>query len=230
MRVEQYTVGSYLHIIKRGARGGLIVRDEADHYRFLRTLYLLNDKSFNPDWKSSNLVGLFSRPKHWEERRPIVDILAYTLIPNHFHLILREIEDGGVSLFMKRLGQSMTNHANEKYEEKGSLFQGAYRSRTIESDEYFRYVAAYVMVKNTFELYPDGGLDEGVNNFEKVWDWAAKYKFSSLGDYTEYRDSSPILTPGLLGEIFSSSADFKVFAKDMILGRTPQLVSPKDLE
>lgn len=230
MRVEPFTVGSYLHIVKRGARGSLIVRDEADQYRFLRMLYLLNDSNFNQNWKFHKLDGLFSRPTNWSEREPIVDILAYTLMPNHFHLLLREIEDGGVSLFMKRLGQSMTNHANEKYEEKGSLFQGAYRSRTIESDEYFRYVAAYVMVKNTFELYPDGGLYEGVNNFEKVWDWAAKYKFSSLGDYTEYRNSSPILAPGLLGEIFSNSTDFKVFAKDVILGRTPQLVSPQDLE
>ena len=217
MRVEPYTVGSYLHVIKRGARGINIVREEAEYWRFLRMLFLLNDQHFDRYWRDNKLDGLFSRPAQSSPRQPIVEIAAYTLMPNHFHLILREIQEGGVTLFMKRLGQSMTNHANEKYGEKGSLFQGAYRSRTINEDDYLRYVAAYVMVKNTFELYPEGGLQAGIENFTKVWDWAKQYNFSSLGDYSEVRTNSPIVDTGLLGEIFTPDT-FKLYAQDVILG------------
>lgn len=219
MRVEPYDIGSYLHVIKRGARGMQIVRDLPDRWRFLRMLYLLNDTGFRPDWFfSKENESIFHRPPHWPTREPIVDLLAYTLMPNHFHLILREIKEGGSSLFMKRLGQSMTNYSNEKYKEHGSLFQGAYRSRTIAEDDYLRYVAAYVMVKNTFELYPDGGLQAGMENFDKVWDWAVEYKFSSLGDYSGNRSSSDILSQGnLLKEIFDS-AMFKAYSRDVILG------------
>ncbi len=179
-------------------------------------LFLLNDQHFDRYWRDNKLDGLFSRPEHLLPRQPIVEVVAYTLMPNHFHLILHEIQEGGTTLFMKRLGQSMTNHANEKYAEKGSLFQGPYRSKTISEDEYLRYVSAYVMVKNTFELYPDGGLQAGMESFDKVWDWAVEYKFSSLGDYSEVRSNSPILNPGLLGELFTADS-FKMYARDVIL-------------
>ncbi len=218
MRVEPYSVGSYLHIVKRGARGLNIVRDESDRWRFLRMLFLLNDKHFSKNWIYEDHRHVFSRPSSWPDREPLVEVLGYTLMPNHFHLLIQEISEGGVSLFMQRLGQSMTNHSNEKYEERGSLFQGAFRSKTIVEDEYLRYVAAYVMVKNTFELYPDGGLRSAIEDFEKAWSWAKDYNFSSLGDYSGVRKGSPILNNNnLLFNIFTPQS-FKDYSKDVILG------------
>ena len=109
---------------------------------------------------------------------------------------------------------------NAKYKESGNLFQGKFQSRTIETDEYLRRVSVYVMVKNTFELYPKGGLKGAIKDFEDAWKWAIQYPFSSLGDYAGVRNS-PILDKDLLGEIFDSPEDFKEFSKDYILGRTP---------
>lgn len=218
MRVEPYSVGSHLHVIKRGARGLEIVRDDSDHWRFIRMLHLLNDEHFDKDWYfSAKDKPIFYRPESWAKREPIVDILAYTLMPNHFHLILFEIKEGGASKFMKRLGQSMTNYTNEKYQEHGSIFQGSYRSRTIGTDEYLRYVAAYVMVKNTFELYPHNGLEGAQKDFDAAWEWAIAYRFSSIGDYAGVREESPILAKGLLGELFTPRT-FRSFARDHILG------------
>lgn len=217
MRVEPYAVGSYTHVIKRGARGLEIVRDNADKYRFVRTLYYLNDHHIGQWWERDTYgKGMFYRPDAWPAHDPLVDILAYTLMPNHFHLLLREVKEGGMSQFMKKLGQSLTNHTNEKYHEQGSMFQGSYRSKTIESDEYLRYVAAYIMVKNTFELYPNGGLTAAQQNFAAVWEWAVQYQFSSIGDYAGVRTHSPILKKGLLGDVFTPET-FRSFARDVIL-------------
>ena len=126
---------------------------------------------------------------------------------------------------MQKLGQSMTNHFNEKYRQKGSIFQGSYKGRTVEDDNYFRYLAVYVMVKNPFELYPKGGLEGSRKNFDDAWDWAIDYPFCSLADYAGKRKNSPILEKGLLGEIFSKPSDFKNFAKDCILGRKLDVVT-----
>lgn len=218
MRVEPYSVGSYLHIIKRGARGANIVRDTNDYLRFTKMLFLLNDKHFSNDWFfEKDTSNVFDRPKHWPEREKIVDIFAYTLMPNHFHLLVRERQEGGISLFMKRLGQSMTNYSNTKYKEKGSLFQGAYRSKTIEDDDYLRYVAVYIMVKNTFELYPYSGLTAAQRNFDKVWEWAIKYKFSSFGDYVQQKKSL-ILSDNTLMKEITNPHFFKRYAREVILG------------
>ncbi len=217
MRVEPYEVGSYLHVLKRGARGLPIVGDEFDRQRFLRVLFHMNDEYLEQNWDRLSFSAPFERSISWPERKPLVAVLAYTLMPNHIHLLLREIRAGGTSLFMKKVGQSMTNHHNEKYNERGSLFQGSYTCRTIGSDRYLQYVAAYIMVKNTFELYPRGGLRGAAQHFEKAWSWACAYPFSSLGCYMSAQDV-PILDYESIAEILPPPARFKNFARDVIAG------------
>lgn len=221
MRVEPFTINSYVHVIKRGARGMEIVRGDSDKWRFLKSLYYLNNNNSRTiDWENElyqNKIPLFGWPDKWPKRDKLIEILAFMLMPNHFHLLLREIREGGISLFMQGLGASMTLHFNDKYKEKGSIFQGAYKGKLIDSDEYLRQVAVYIMVKNSFELSPDG-LEKAIKNFDAAWEWGLKYQFSSLADYGSNR-KSPILDKELLGEIFRTPKEFKNFAKDTILGR-----------
>lgn len=218
MRVEPFVVGSYIHVIKRGARGMPITHGRQDRERFLRILYFLNDAYFNEFWDDMTRgQKILRRPETWPPQKPLVEILAYTLMPNHLHLMLKEIRKGGVSLFMKKLGQSMSNHFNQKYDQKGSLFQGAYKSRTIQNDSYLRYAAAYIMVKNVYELYPKGGLRTATAHFDMAWAWAINYRFSSMGTYIGIQDS-PIIKKDFLLEVFESPRQFKSFSRDVLLG------------
>ncbi|MBI4088456.1 transposase [Candidatus Kaiserbacteria bacterium] len=176
----------------------------------------MNDSYLNDNWDRLETTKDFARPNSWPSRDPLVQILAFTLMPNHMHLLLREIRDGGVSSFMQKVGQSMTNHYNEKYTEHGSIFQGAYRSRTIETDRYLQYVSAYIMVKNVFELYPHGGLRAATKNFESAWRWGSAYLFSSLSHYAGVR--TPIVDRNVLEEAFPTVRSYKSFARDVIAG------------
>ena len=223
MRVEPYAVNSIVHVVKRGGRGLPITRDENDQKRFVKLLYYLNDEHRSVDWAQDiSELQLFERPVSWPERRPLTSILAWTLMPNHFHLLLQETKEGGIARSMQSICGSMSRHFNEKYQEKGSLFQSAYTSRTVDSDEYLRYVAAYIMVKNVFELYP-AGLSKASTEFSKAWKWAIQeYPFSSLRAYA-LGETSPILTKDVLGEIFESDDHFKLCAQDVILGRLDHL-------
>lgn len=223
MRKEPYTVGSYVHTVKRGGRGLPIVRDDMDKWRFLLSLFHQNDTFHSEYWfrdlMDYNLSHTLERPSIWPRREPIVSIRAFTLMPNHFHLLLKEIKDGGISCFMEKVGKTMTHHANNKYHEKGSIFQGPFHSRTVDSDTYLRYVSAYIMVKNVLELYPKGGLAGATKDFESAWGWGINYPYSSLMDYAGKR-TSPIIKKELLGEIFETPEEFKNFARDFILGRS----------
>lgn len=219
MRVEPFAVGSIVHVIKRAARGVDVFSDRSDYWRCIRLLFYMNDSRSHDWWeKDTASLGLFGWPELWPKRKPIVKIICHTIMPNHFHLLLKEIKVGGISLFMKKICQSMTLHFNEIHEHRGrgSIFQGAYKGRTVSKDIYFRYVAAYIMVKNVFELYPKGGLIGSIRNFEDAWKWALTYEFSSLPDYCAKR-KSPITDKDLLGELFTTKK-FKSFAKDVILG------------
>ena len=217
MRVEPFDIGSYVHVVKRGARGLPITRNKQDCERFVRLLYYLNDEFRAEFWEQDvRKLKIFERPKSWPARRPLVKILGWTLMPNHFHLLLKETQDDGVTRFMQSLCGSMTRHYNEKYEERGSIFQGAYRSRTIETDRYLRWAVSYVLVKNVFELYP-GGYERAVKEFDKAWEWGTHtYAYSSLKDFAISKES-PIVDFELLGSLFTSDADFKKCSRDMIL-------------
>lgn len=220
MRVEPYGVGSFLHVMKRGARGMPIVKDDEDSWRFVRLLYYCNDEYRNDFWEQETLkLGIFGRPKNWPKRKPLVHILAWVLMPNHFHLVLKEIREGGVSTFMQKMCGSMSMRFNVKYEEKGSIFQGAFKSRTLGDDFYLRHIAPYVMVKNVFEMYPRG-YDAAVKEFDRALKWGiGEYPFSSLADYAAGR-VSPIVEKDILGELFPSADKFIGFAREMIQERS----------
>jgi hypothetical protein len=215
MRVEPHGVGSVLHIIQRGARGMAIVRDQSDRQGFVRSLFLLNDLHQDENWrKSTKNTTLFYRPEAWPEREELVSILAWTLLDNHFHLLVREEREGGTAKFMQRLCGSMSTHFNKKYSERGSLFQGGYRGRTIDTDEYLQYVHAYIAVKNTFEMLP-GGLRSALKDFDSAWERAASYLFSSFRT-AAYGDLSPILNVPALHDLGLLRKDFKEYARSMI--------------
>lgn len=215
MRVEPHTIDSIVHVVKRGARGLPITRNIRDQERFYRLLYYCNDTHRDEYWERA-ITGLapFVRPTHWPERNPLVKVLAWTLMPNHLHLVLKEVREGGIAKFMQKLCGSMTTHFNAKYKEHGSLFQGAYRGRTadLHGDTYLRYLAVYVMVKNPFELY-SGGLIHAIEHFNQAYEWAIRYRFCSLADYA-VGAASPIIEKDIFGELFNQPKDLKEFARE----------------
>ena len=220
MRKEEFTVDSYVHIVKRGTRGLPIVRDDIDRLRFLLMLKHFND-TFSPinwyrDLQDANLHNSLLRPKHWPVQERLVNIISFCLVENHFHLILQELAEGNIARFMQRLGIGMAKKFNERYDEHGALFQGAYRARTISDDRYFRYVSTYVQVKNVFDMYPSG-QENAKKNFDIAYDWACAYPYSSLGDYSGNFNRS-IVDTTFLSSLFTPT-EYREFSKDVILGR-----------
>jgi len=228
MRKEPFATGDYLHVYNRGNRKQEIVRDANDRWRFLQLLYYFNTKKTpeNPfrDLRDSLKSDFNSRlvwPDTWAPQEPIVAIVAFALMENHFHLLLKEVADGGLTLFMRRLGTGMTNRFNVKYNESGRLFQGAYKAKRIDADFYLEQVSVYIQVKNPFELYPNGGLEKALAEFDKAYEWAAEYPYCSLGDYAKNRNSPLIAKDAdVLGEVLPSRGAYKKLAREYLLNTT----------
>jgi len=221
MQREKITINSFVHVYNRGNRKQEIVRNNKDKWHFLEILYYLND-----EFSGANLFREvrsllmtvvnkpFIRPDIWPERKPLVKILSFSLLENHYHLFLKEIRESGISLFMKRFGTSMAKYFNARYKEDGRLFQGPYKMKRIDEEMYFKYLSVYIQIKNVFEMYP-GGYEKAVNEFEKAFDWAIKYPYCSLADYAGERNS-PIIDKDILGEIFSNPKEYKEFARQCL--------------
>ena len=223
MRKENFTVGSFVHVYNRGNRKEPIVRDQKDKWHFVELLFYFNNKfavnnssrqrkqlKFNPNQPQEP----FPWPEEWPSREPIVKILAFSLLENHFHLLLKEIQEGGISLFMRKIGTGMASYFNIKYKEVGALFQGSYKAKNIKGDLYLKYLSAYIQVKNPLENYP-GGFQKAMKNFEVAYAWAVRNPYCSLGDYAGSRNS-PLIDKDILGKIFSSPKEYKEFARQCL--------------
>jgi len=212
---------TFVHVVNRGAHQMPIVRDDQDRWRFLKLLRYVNDIGVPRNWEREvsvdHIRNNFSRPDHWPDPEPYVSILAHCLMDNHLHLLMREIIEGGISKFMQRISRSMAAYHNAKYASTGALFQGRYRARIVESDGHLQYLAAYINIKNPFELFP-GGLRVAVANFDKAYEFAVAYPFSSTADFAGERHS-PILDQSLRKEIFESPAGFRASAQEIMLSR-----------
>lgn len=110
---------SYYHVYNRGTRKQNIFIQKRDYERFLDRLKEYKDK--------------------FE-----VSILAYCLMPNHFHILLKQNTDTPITFFMLRLGTSYAKYFNIKYDQVGSLFQGRFKTKLIDSDEYLLHVSRYI--------------------------------------------------------------------------------------
>lgn len=231
MTRESLGIDSYIHVYNRGVKKMRIFRERKDLQRLLFNLYYFNHNDRMPEnWKRElEILGgpsNFKWPDTWGERQPIVSILAFSIMDNHLHLMIKEIIEGGTSKFMHRVSMAYAKFINEKYEESGALFQGAFKSRLVEEDADFRNLAVYVMVKNPFELYP-GGLQRAIENFDDAYRRTARDRFNSLGAYSGGR-ACPIVTKDLLGELFETPESFKEFAREMMLYKLDQLTSEFD--
>ena len=223
MRREPYGVGSIIDVCKRGARGLPFLKEKSDRDRLLLMLAHFNDRPSRPFWFNDLLVEekitTFERAALWAEQEPLAKIHAFCLHNNHIHLLLEEITEGGISLFMQKIGNGLSGFLNEKYQEFGSPFQGPYKSKTIDNDIYLRYVMTYIHVKNAFEQFP-GGYTVATEQFEKAYEWALQFPYGSLHDHLGKSDLSGrnIISSDLFSGMWSP-VEYKKFAEDMILGR-----------
>lgn len=133
--------GGYYHIYNRGVAKQPIFLDEQDYQVFLRFLkeYLLPLE--HPD--------LQALKKLTPRRAPInccqdVELLAYCLMPNHFHLLLKNLTKRGIEKFIRAFGINYSMYFNQKYDRVGPLYQGVYKAVAIEGDEQFVYISKYI--------------------------------------------------------------------------------------
>lgn len=222
MRKETFGVGDVVHVFNRGNRKQEIVRDDIDRWRFLQTLFYFNDEFSpeNPFRTLNELLGpdfnsgrVLIWPSLWPERNKLVDILAVTLMDNHYHLVLQEIKEGGIARFMHKFGTGTTNRFNTRHKETGRLFQGPYKARRVGSDNYLKYLNVYLHIKNVFELYP-GGMKKALNEFEDAYKFATHYPYTSLGGYIHNESNMrEIISSDLLDDEFANEHEFKEFAR-----------------
>ncbi|MEI7918534.1 MAG: transposase [Candidatus Saccharibacteria bacterium] len=146
--VKRYSTDSYYHVYNRGVEKRAIFIDDQDYAVFVALLKRYLD--INADGGS--------RGRSYVDVKDGVDVISFCLMPNHFHLLLYQIELGAITKLMRAVCSSYSTYFNKKYQRVGALFQGKFRAVPVLSNAYLQYISRYI------HLNPTNYLD---------WEWSS---------------------------------------------------------
>ncbi len=201
-RSVPFAFDEYYHIYNRGNSKQIIYKNDADRKRFMQLLYLSNGtKSFKVrELGKQDLYDVDMGNK-------LVAIGAYCLMPNHFHILLKPVAEGGISLFMKKLSTGYSMYFNKKYDRTGGLFEGKFKSQHVNENRYLKYLFSYIHLNPVKLIQPDW-KEKGISDAESAFEYVSKFNYSSLKDYLGVnRNENKVLNKGDFPDYFSG--DFK---------------------
>ncbi|QQG46629.1 MAG: transposase [Candidatus Niyogibacteria bacterium] len=234
MRDIDFVEGEIYHIFTRGVEKRTIFEDDFDRRRFATILFYLNDASGKPARQMQNSVPTLTD----SDKEPMVEILSWCFMPNHFHLLVKELKEGGISAFLHRLQVSHALYFNTKYKRSGPLFSGKFKAVHIGGDKHFTHVSRYIHL-NPLELFDPMWKERGyVEDKVGAEKFLKEYKWSSLPDYLEQGTKfASLIDKSMVMEYFDNSVeDYWKFISEWInrpkseLGSESEPSSDLDLE
>jgi len=185
-----------------------IFLDKRDYKRFQALLYLCN--STNTLDIKGILQGKALEEVYAVDRGgTLVDIMVYCLMPNHFHILVKEKTDGGVSKFMQKLSTAYSMYFNGRYERSGALFEGKFKAKHIDNEPYFNWLFSYIHL-NPVKLIDSNWKESGIRDTQQVADFVKSYEYSSYYDYfVGERVESAILNKEVVPEYIAQLNDLE---------------------
>ncbi|MFH1656586.1 MAG: transposase [Candidatus Nealsonbacteria bacterium] len=213
--------GEIYHIILRGIDDNLLFKDINDYYRGIFSIYEFNnDKSIEirerrADRKKQKSCG--DNLSVIDKRDRLVDILAFCFMPNHIHLLVKQIKDNGITKFMNKVGAGYGGYFNRKYERKGHVFQNRFDLVPIKSNNQLKITFTYIHA-NPISIIEPKWKEIGIKNPEKVIKFLEQeYKWSSYPDYLENKNFPSITEREFMTQIMEGEQGFKDFIQNWVL-------------
>jgi putative transposase len=185
-----FITGEYYHIFNRGVEKRKIFDSESDYKRFRSSLKNFN--STDPAWK----IEWAKEKGEILKGKALVEIVAYCLNPNHFHLLLKQARDNGISDFMRKLGTGHTMYFNKRYDRSGVLFQGKFKSVRIQNNNHLLYLSTYINCNS--EIHKIARAEE--------------YKWCSFGEYLSREKI--LCNKKIILSQFRDAEEYKNFCKE----------------
>lgn len=220
--------GQVFHVLNRGVDKRNIFLDDQDYFRFIHNLFEFNDT--NPAFNLGYFLNRNQYVQYVKTLKPrelIVEILAFCLMPNHFHLLVRQKKDGGITKFMRKLGVGYANYFNQKYERTGTLFQGKYKAVLVNREPHFIHLPYYIHFNPLDLIMPEWRMGK-IKNYKKAVKFLESYRWSSHLDYIGKKNFPSVTQREFLLKIFGGDESYqkevKNWLKEMDLAKIKKII------
>lgn len=228
MKRPKFVENEIYHIYNRGVEKRDIFINDRDYLRFIHDLFEFNDKNatFNFNYHINSKTKLRNINRHIEvelrrePRKLLVEIMVFTLMPNHFHLLLRQKTENGIVKFMQKLGTGYTNFFNKKYDRVGSLFQGRFKAIHINKEDHFIHLPFYIHANPLDLIYRSSTSID--------WEFLEDYRWSSLLDYIGIKNFPSITSREFLLDFWDGKKKYKETFQKWIQEKNTNIEKIKD--
>jgi hypothetical protein len=207
--MDDITIDNIFHILNRGVDKRKVFLTKDNYLRFARNLHGFNT--------IKNVHSYSKRCKQLDVGRPtdeeLVDVLCWSLIPNHPHILVQEKVDNGAGKFSRKVFDGYTKHFNEINERSGVLFQGKSKIIPVQEDFHLIWIPFYIMM-NPLDLFQPNWRKNGVRNPKKAFEFLISYRWSNLQDLIGKDNFPEIVNRKLFHELYDTNE--KKFKKDFI--------------
>lgn len=193
MAYRDIELNNIYHVYNRGVEKRDIFLDNEDRALFIHHLFALNNVK-----RIHNLER--KRQDTSIKTEKLVSILGFCLMDNHYHLLLQERTEGGISKFMQKIGTGYTMYFNKKNSRSGALFQGKFKSKEIKTDAQCNYILDYIHM-NPLKSYEGGPT--------YLIDMLMQYRWSSFLDYMGKHNFQSVLDTSFYKEYFLDASGYK---------------------
>ncbi len=223
-RREKFANAEIYHIVIRGIDDNLLFKNIDDHYRGIFSIYEFNTtkpvnirerriirlqiKKLQKQKAGKSLIVTDNRDK-------LVEILAFCFMPNHVHLLLRQLKDGGITKFMKKVGAGYGGYFNRKYHRRGYVFQDRFHAVRIKTDAQLLAVFNYIHT-NPLSLTETKWKEGVIKNIKKSSKFLFAYKWSSYRDYIGQVNFPSITERGFLLETLGGENSCQKSVEDWV--------------
>jgi len=184
----------FYHVYNRGVEKRVTYLDKRDYIHFLRILNYYRYSDPKPSFSKTTQEQI----KNIQDNEKIVEIISYCLMPNHYHLLIKQLKDGGISEFMRKISDGHTKYFNTRHNRVGPLFQGTFKAVLIETDKQLIHISRYIHLNPLVSLL--------VKDLKT-------YTWSSYPDYVGTRDGKLVSKNEILG-FFKDSSEYEKFVLD----------------
>jgi len=215
MKPRKFSNDSVWHIYNRGVERRDVFLHTADYLRFVVNLYEFNDSAPALNVGYHLIASPIEVRLQYPRKEQLVDILAFCLMPNHYHLMVQQRVENGITIFMRKLGTGYTNYFNTKYERVGPLFQGTFKSVMLEREAHFIHLPHYIHL-NPLDFKNPEWRNGAVKDPEKVLTSLASYRWSSLPDYLNASNFPTVTNREFLTKCIGEPNDFRSAMQEWI--------------
>jgi putative transposase len=218
MRKEKFVPKEYYHIYSRTILNSAEFKNYRNAKKLEQTFLISNSTNsggafqFIRNHKNAPTEDILKILKNGEK---LIDILCYTIMPDHYHLLVREVKNNGIKNFIHKCNTSIAKYINIKNERRGPLFESRFKSKHINTNKYLLHLSLYIHLNPLDFLVGKDWRRHGLKNWSSIKPKLLDYQWSSIKYFLDTAPKNPIISgTEIIREQFDNKKEYENFLRD----------------